>query len=69
VSYFEWVQDLQHLFWREDDVNRRLREIMEGAFDAVLAAAETYGADPRTAAQALAVQRVAEATTLRGVYP
>jgi glutamate dehydrogenase (NAD(P)+) len=69
VSYFEWVQDLQNFFWREDDINRRLRELMERAFDAVLAATETYEVDPRTAAQALAVERVAEATALRGIYP
>ncbi len=72
VSYFEWVQSLQSYFWKEDEVNERLRQIMTGAFDAVMKMMEKYkdkGVDMRTAAMMLAVQRVAEAARLRGLYP
>jgi glutamate dehydrogenase (NAD(P)+) len=69
VSYFEWVQDLQNLFWREEEVNRRLREVMTDAFDAVMAKALAFDVDLRTAAQMLAISRVAEAAQVRGLYP
>lgn len=69
VSYFEWVQGLQHFFWTEDEVNQRLRTYMVRAFQAVHAMAERYRVPLRTAALALAVQRVAEITRLRGIYP
>ncbi len=69
VSYFEWVQDLQSFFWRENEVNRRLEEIMVASFAAVLAIAKERKTDMRTAAYILAVERVAEATLRRGIYP
>jgi glutamate dehydrogenase (NAD(P)+) len=69
VSYFEWVQGLQHFYWTEEEVNSRLRAIMTGAFQAIHATAERYHVQLRTAALALAVQRVAEITRLRGIYP
>jgi glutamate dehydrogenase (NAD(P)+) len=69
VSYFEWVQDLQNFFWREDEINQRLRDIMCSAFDTVVATAERNAVDMRTAAQMTAIARVAEATTVRGLYP
>jgi glutamate dehydrogenase (NAD(P)+) len=69
VSYFEWVQDLQSFFWRADEVNRRLQDVMGAAFDAVLHAADERRLDLRTAAQVLAIARVAEATSVRGLYP
>ena len=69
VSYFEWVQDLQSLFWGADEINARLRGIMANAFDNVLRTAELHQTDLRTAAQVVAVARVAEATTARGIYP
>lgn len=69
VSYFEWVQGLQSFFWKEIEVNERLKEIMMNSFNQVLAQAQQYKTDMRTAAYILAVSRVAEATHLRGIYP
>jgi glutamate dehydrogenase (NAD(P)+) len=69
VSYFEWVQDMQSFFWTEQRINESLKEIMDRAFEAVHAMSETREVDMRTAAYMVAVARVAEATTLRGLYP
>jgi glutamate dehydrogenase (NAD(P)+) len=69
VSYFEWVQDLQAFFWTEEEINRRLEEIMVRSFRDIMAVAKGEAVDTRTAAQMLAVSRVAEATKLRGIYP
>ncbi len=69
VSYFEWVQGLQSFTWTEEEVNARLRRIMAQSFAAVHATAERYGASLRTAAMARAIERVAEFTRIRGVYP
>jgi glutamate dehydrogenase/leucine dehydrogenase len=69
VSYFEWVQDLNRDHWSERVVNDKLREIMVKAFQEVLAIARREQIDMRTAAYLLAVQRVADATAMRGLYP
>ena len=69
VSYFEWVQDLQFFFWKEDEVNSRLRDILTGAFQRTLRLAQQESVDFRTAALMEAVTRVARATKLRGIYP
>jgi glutamate dehydrogenase/leucine dehydrogenase len=69
VSYFEWVQGLTSFFWSEDEVNKKLEEIMTRAFSEVLARSKQYGVDMRTAAYILGVGRVAETTTIRGIYP
>src|SRR3989442_2882492 len=69
VSYFEWVQDLQNLFWREATINARLKEVMVRSFSDVLNISEKHKVDMRTAAYMLAVQRVADATMIRGIYP
>ncbi len=69
VSYFEWVQDLQSFFWVEDEINERLRQIMVRSFNHILHVAHEKKIDMRTAAQVLAIQRVAEAVQLRGIYP
>ena len=69
VSYFEWVQDLQSFFWGEDEINERLRQIMVRGFNQVLRVSHEKQVDTRTAAQILAVQRVAEAMLIRGIYP
>ena len=69
VSYFEWVQDMQSFFWTEDRINDSLKGIMDRAFTAVRAMSEQHEVDMRTAAYMVAVARVAEATTLRGLYP
>jgi glutamate dehydrogenase (NAD(P)+) len=69
VSYFEWVQDAQAFFWKENEVNQRLEEIMTEAFGDVLATSRKHKVDMRLAAYMLALSRVAEATRLRGIYP
>jgi glutamate dehydrogenase (NAD(P)+) len=69
VSYFEWVQDLQEFFWDEHDINERLERIMLRAFDNVLKLSLEKKVNMRTAAYVLAVDKVAQATTVRGIYP
>jgi len=69
VSYFEWVQALQAFPWSEQQVNERLREIMQRSFAAVAGTAETYGVHMRTAALVRAIERVAEINRMRGIYP
>ena len=69
VSYFEWVQDLNRDHWSEAVVNEKLRGIMVKAFQEVLAIARREQCDMRTAAYLLAVQRVADAMSMRGLYP
>jgi glutamate dehydrogenase (NAD(P)+) len=69
VSYFEWVQDLNRDHWSEQVVNAKLKDIMVKAFQETLAIARRDQVDMRTAAYLLAVQRVADATAMRGLYP
>ena len=69
VSYFEWVQGIQAFTWTEDEVNSRLKRIMVDAFAAINATAQQYHVHMRTAALARAIQRVAEFTRVRGIYP
>ncbi|MDQ3661347.1 MAG: Glu/Leu/Phe/Val dehydrogenase [Actinomycetota bacterium] len=69
VSYFEWVQDIQAYFWSEEDVNERLRQIMERAFAEVYEMAESKGLTMRQAAHWIGVGRVAEAHLTRGLFP
>ena len=68
VSYFEWVQDRQGFFWNEQSVNARLEEIMVASFDAVVSYAQKHGVNNRIAAYMLALDRVAFAIKLRGIY-
>jgi glutamate dehydrogenase (NAD(P)+) len=68
VSYFEWVQDRQGYFWREDEVNERLEHIMVTAFNDVARMAEEHKVSLRVAAFMLAIKRVVDAIQLRGVY-
>ena len=69
VSYFEWVQDSQHFFWTEGEVNTRLTTIMERAFQEVFAKSQDRGVDMRTAALMVGISRVAEAKRRRGIFP
>jgi glutamate dehydrogenase (NAD(P)+) len=69
VSYFEWVQGLQEYFWKEEEVNERLDDIVTRAFRETLAAKEQHRTSMRMAAYGVAVRRVAEATVTRGLYP
>ncbi|HEY8198693.1 MAG TPA: Glu/Leu/Phe/Val dehydrogenase [Candidatus Limnocylindrales bacterium] len=69
VSYFEWVQDLNRDHWSEAVVNAKLKEIMVKAFGEVLRLAQLHEVNNRVGAYLLAVDRVASATALRGLYP
>jgi glutamate dehydrogenase (NAD(P)+) len=69
VSYFEWVQDMQANFWEEDEINDRLRRKMVRAFIDTYEVAQQRKIDMRQAAYVVAIARVAEATTVRGLYP
>ncbi len=69
VSYFEWVQALQAFPWTEVEVNERLHRIMTRAFAAVSATADRHSVHMRTAALCMAIQRVADFTRIRGIYP
>jgi glutamate dehydrogenase (NAD(P)+) len=69
VSYFEWVQDLQQLFWTESEVRDRLYRVLERAFQAVMARAERDQVPHRTAALAIGVEKVQRAKLTRGLFP
>ena len=69
VSYFEWVQDIQSFFWSPDEISQRLNHVMARAYDGVAKLAHDQECDMRTAANMVAVKRVADATELRGIYP
>ncbi len=69
VSYFEWAQDLQGLFWDETEVNARLQRVMVRSFADVHETMRKYHVHSRAAAYILAIGRVAEATLVRGLFP
>ena len=69
VSYFEWAQNRAALAWTLEEVNDRLRRQIVAAAEAVWARAAADGVPPRLAAHAIAIERVAEATRVRGLYP
>ncbi|EIC85350.1 Glu/Leu/Phe/Val dehydrogenase [Serratia sp. M24T3] len=69
VSYFEWVQDFSSFYWREEEINQRLDSIMQDALSAVWSKAETLNVTLRTAAYAVACERILLARKDRGLYP
>jgi glutamate dehydrogenase/leucine dehydrogenase len=69
VSYFEWVQDENHLFWDEQDVNLKLEKVMTRAFRDVLKIQIDRKVSMRLAANIVGIGRVAEAVKIRGLYP
>ena len=69
VSYFEWVQDFYTFFWEEDEVDRRLEKYMVRAYQSVAEAADRHKCSLRGGAYVVAVDRVAEATRVRGIFP
>ncbi len=69
ASYLEWVQDLNMFFWSEEEVRQSFTKSVAKAVAEVCQRAEALSADLRTGAMALALERVNEATRLRGVYP
>jgi glutamate dehydrogenase (NAD(P)+) len=68
VSYFEWVQDLQNFFWTEEEVNKKLRDILVKAFYEVLNMSQKHAVDMRLAALMIGIDRVARAMLWRGFY-
>jgi glutamate dehydrogenase (NAD(P)+) len=69
VSYFEWVQDLQQLFWEEEEVMRREYRLLDRAFNEMLTRARRDKVFNRTAAMAIGVERVRNAKATRGLFP
>ena len=69
VSYFEWVQDIQMFFWDEEEVNRRLRDIMRKTYRRVSDTAKTMGVDLRTAALVHGIRSIAQEKAERGLFP
>jgi glutamate dehydrogenase (NAD(P)+) len=69
VSYFEWVQDLQQLFWEEEEVMRREYQILDRAFEHMLRRAKADKISHRTAAMAIGVEKVRAAKNTRGLFP
>ena len=69
VSYFEWVQDLQQLFWEEEEVMRREYQILDRAFEHMLSRAKADKIPHRTAAMAIGVEKVRFAKNTRGLFP
>ena len=68
VSYFEWVQDLQNFFWTEEEVNKKLGDILSKAFHEVLNTSQKQKVDMRLAALMIGIDRVARAMLWRGLY-
>ena len=69
VSYYEWVQDQNSFFWSESQINETLEQTIRTAFNSVYETAQRHSTDMRTGAYILAVDRVAEATKVRGIFP
>jgi glutamate dehydrogenase (NAD(P)+) len=69
LGYFEWVQDMQAFFWTEREITDQLDRIVDEAMGGIRAMADAEKVDLRAAAMMVAVSRVADATTLRGLYP
>jgi len=68
VSYFEWAQDRMGYYWRENEVNERLRDVLRENFDAVWETAQMHKTSMRTAAYMVAIRRVIDSLTTRGIY-
>lgn len=69
VSYFEWVQNIQALYWTEQEANKRLEGIMDRAFEDVWNISTERDVPFRTGAYLIAVKRVVEAKKIRGIWP
>jgi glutamate dehydrogenase/leucine dehydrogenase len=69
VSYFEWAQNIQGYYWAEEEVNKKLERVMQRAFRDVYETSQNNSVDTRTGAYMLAINRVAEVTRLRGIFP
>jgi len=68
VSYFEWVQNRMGFYWREQEVNDRLRDLLRENFDVVWQTSKEFGTSLRGAAYTVAIRRVVDAYVTRGIY-
>lgn len=69
VSYLEWVQNQQAIYWEETETNSKLKHVMDRSFEEVCEMAEDKKVSYREAAYMIAIQRVVEAKKIRGVWP
>jgi len=69
ASYFEWVQYLQSFFWSEDEIEVRLKRIMVGSINSVMAVAKRRKVSIRVVAQCPWISRLVDAAKVRGIYP
>jgi len=69
VSYFEWVQGIQSFFWDLDEVNKRLEMIMTRSFSEIFELANRDGTSMRDAAFMIAIDKIAKAIQMRGIFP
>ena len=69
VNYLEWVQDASNFFWTEEEIEAAIDQRVNVAVSDVMSVARTRQTDLRTAAYALALNRLHSATVMRGVYP
>jgi len=69
VSYFEWVQGLQHFFWDLDQINSKLKSILQNSFERVYDVSQKYNCDMKTAALVASLKRLESAMKLRGMWP
>jgi glutamate dehydrogenase (NAD(P)+) len=69
VSYFEWVQDFSSFFWTEEEINKRLVDIMKGALDSIWQVSAEHNVSLRTATFIVACKRILHARDMRGLYP
>ena len=69
VSYFEWVQNINSIFWEAEDINKRLKDVILQSFWKGVNLSEKYKTNLRTASIIYAITSIAEAIKLRGIYP
>jgi len=69
VSYFEWVQDIQRLFWGREEIRERLGDLMRDAVERVWALSQEESLSLRRAALVTSIREVADALSARGIYP
>ncbi len=69
VSYLEWVQNQQAIYWEEEETNTKLKHVMDRAFEEVYSIAEEKNTSLREGAYMIALKRVVEADLVRGIWP